>query len=171
LKSPVGKEKKLTREEKVKIVNSLTEEFKSSDALVVCDYKGLNVKSIEVLRNSARALDVNVRVIKNTLANIAMKNANIEGIELSDTNIFVWGPDQLNVTKVVAKFNETSKTFTIKVGFIEGTVADAAKIEALSKMPSRDELLSMLLRVWNAPITNFTIGLDALRAKKEEESA
>ncbi len=45
------------------------------------------------------------------------------------------------------------------------------KIEALSKMPSRDELIGRLLRTWMAAVTNFTIGLDALRVKKEEESA
>ncbi len=161
----------MTREEKVEIVNSLTEEFKSSDALVVCEYKGLNVKSLEELRNAAREKNIKVRVIKNTLASIAMKNAEIEDLNLKDTNIFVWGPDQLDVTKVVVKFSEKSDKFIIKSAFVAGEVADAAKVEALSKMPSRDELLGMLLQVWNAPIQNFTIGLDALRRKKEEESA
>ncbi|DAB33212.1 MAG: large subunit ribosomal protein [Sulfurospirillum sp.] len=161
----------MTREEKVEIVNSLTEEFKSSDALVVCEYKGLNVKTLEELRNAAREKNIKVRVIKNTLASIAMKNAEIEDLNLKDTNIFVWGPDQLDVTKVVVKFSEKSDKFIIKSAFVAGEVADAAKVEALSKMPSRDELLGMLLQVWNAPIQNFTIGLDALRRKKEEESA
>ncbi|MCW1375650.1 hypothetical protein OLQ29_01235, partial [Campylobacter jejuni] len=45
-------------------------------------------------------------------------------------------------------------------------VADVAKVKALAKMPSRNELLAMLLQVWNAPITNFTIGLNALKIKK-----
>jgi large subunit ribosomal protein L10 len=161
----------LTKNEKIEIVNSITKEFKSSEAIVICDYRGLDVKAIEVLRDNAKKLDVNVRVIKNKLASIAMKNADITGIELKDTNIFVWGSDQLDVTKVVSKFAEISKIFTIKTAFIEGEVASADKVEALSKMPTRDELLSMLLRVWNAPITNFTVGLDALRATKEEESA
>ena len=161
----------MTREEKVEIVNSLTEEFKSSDALVVCEYKGLNVKTLEELRNAAREKNIKVRVIKNTLASIAMKNAEIEDLNLKDTNIIVWGPDQLDVTKVVVKFSEKSDKFIIKSAFVAGEVADAAKVEALSKMPSRDELLGMLLQVWNAPIQNFTIGLDALRRKKEEESA
>jgi large subunit ribosomal protein L10 len=171
LKSPVGKEKKLTRNEKVEIVNSLTEEFKTSGALVVCDYKGLTVPALEELRIAAKELNVKVRVIKNTLATIAMNNAEINGIELADTNIFVWGEDQLDVTKVVAKFAEKSDKFIIKTAFIEGEVSDAAKVVALSKMPSRDELIGMLLQTWMAPVTNFTIGLDALRAKKEEESA
>jgi len=161
----------LTKNRKVEIVSLITEEFKTSDALVVCDFRGLDVPAIEELRISAKEANVNVRVIKNTLAAIAMKNAGIEGIELKDTNIFVWGEDQLDVTKVVAKFAKASDNFVIKTAFIDGEVSDAAKVEALSKMPSRDELIGMLLQTWMAPVTNFTIGLDALRVKKEEESA
>ena len=161
----------MTRSEKVEIVNILTDEFKTSGALVVCEYKGLDVPSLEALRIKAKEVGVKVRVIKNTLASIAMKNADIEGIELKDTNIFVCGEDQLDVTKVVAKFAETSKIFDIKIAYIDGEVCDANKVEALSEMPSRDELIGMLLQTWMAPVTNFTIGLDALRAKKEEESA
>jgi len=161
----------LTKNRKVEIVNNITEEFKTSEALVVCDFRGLDVPSIEELRIDAKEMNVKVRVIKNTLASIAMKNADIEGIELSSTNIFVWGEDQLDVTKVVAKFAKANNKFVIKTAFIDGEVSDAAKVEALSKMPSRDELIGMLLQTWMAPVTNFTIGLDALRAQKEEESA
>ena len=161
----------MTRNQKVEIVNSLTEEFKTSDAVVVCDYRGLSVPALEELRIAAKEANVTVKVIKNTLASIAMKNADINGIELSDTNIFVWGEDQLDVSKVVAKFAKDSEKFVIKTAYLDGEVADAAKVEALSKMPSRDELIGMLLQTWMAPVTNFAIGLDALRAKKEEESA
>ena len=161
----------MTKNQKVEIVNAITEEFKSSDALVVCDFRGIDVPAIEELRIDAKEMNVKVRVIKNTLASIAMKNANIEGIELTNTNIFVWGEDQLDVSKVVAKFAKANDKFVIKTAFIDGEVSDAAKVEALSTMPSRDELIGMLLQTWMAPVTNFTIGLDALRAKKEEESA
>ena len=161
----------MTKNQKIEIVSAVTEEFKSSDALVVCDFKGLDVPTIEELRDAAKEANVKVRVIKNSLASIAMKNADIEGIELKNTNIFVWGEDQLDVTKVVAKFSETNDKFVIKTAFIDGEISDAAKIVALSKMPSRDELIGMLLQTWMAPVTNFTIGLDALRVKKEEESA
>jgi large subunit ribosomal protein L10 len=161
----------LTRNQKVEIVNSLTEEFKTSDAIVVCDYRRLSVPALEELRIAAKEASVTVRVIKNTLASIAMKNADINGLELIDTNIFVWGEDQLDVSKVVAKFAKDSDKFVIKSAYLDGEVTDAAKVEALSKMPSRDELIGMLLQTWMAPVTNFTIGLDALRAKKEEESA
>ena len=92
-------------------------------------------------------------------------------MELKDTNIFVWGEDQLAVTKVVAKFEESNKDlFKIKTAYIDGEVAPASKVIALSKMPSRDELIAMLLQVWNAPIQNFTIGLNALKEKKEQSA-
>jgi large subunit ribosomal protein L10 len=172
LKSPVGKEKKVTKEEKVELVNSLTEEFKASDAVIVCDYKGLNVKNLEALRNKARVADIKVQVVKNTLAGIAMKNASIPDLNLKDTNIFIWGKDGLQASKIVTAFAKEVEAglFAVKTAFIGGEIADASKVEALSKLPSRDELIAMLLQVWNAPITNFTIGLDALRAKKEQSA-
>ncbi len=160
----------MTREEKADLVANLTEEFKTSDAIVVCNYKGLSVKQLESLRAKAKEAGIKVQVIKNTLANIAFNNAEKSGLELKDTNIFVWGEDQIKVSKLVVDFTKVSDLFVVKSAFIEGEVAAASKVEALSKMPSRDELLAMLLQVWNAPITNFTIGLDALRAKKEQSA-
>ncbi len=162
----------MTREEKAQLIAALEADFKNSEAIVVCDYKGLSVKKLEELRNAAREQDVKVQVVKNTLANIALNNAEKSGMSLKDTNIFLWGADQLAVTKVAAKFAEAnSELFVIKTAFIEGEVAPVSKVVALSKMPSRNELIAMLLQVWNAPIQNFTIGLNALKEKKENEAA
>ncbi|MBR8465746.1 50S ribosomal protein L10 [Campylobacter sp. faydin G-140] len=161
----------MTRNEKSKVIANLENEFKEAQAIVVCDYRGLSVKRLEVLRNAAREQGVKVQVIKNTLANIALNNVEKSGLDLKDTNIYVWGEDQLAVTKVVVKFEESnSELFKIKTAYIDGEVAKAEKVVALSKMPSRDELLGMLLQVWNAPIQNFTIGLNALREKKEQSA-
>ncbi|MBR8462634.1 50S ribosomal protein L10 [Campylobacter sp. faydin G-105] len=161
----------MTRNEKSKVIANLENEFKEAQAIVVCDYRGLSVKRLEVLRNAAREQGVKVQVIKNTLANIALNNVEKSGLDLKDTNIYVWGEDQLAVTKVVVKFEENnSELFKIKTAYIDGEVAKAEKVVALSKMPSRDELLGMLLQVWNAPIQNFTIGLNALREKKEQSA-
>lgn len=160
----------MTRDEKSKIISELEAEFKNNEAIIVCDYRGLNVKKLGVLRHAARELNVKVQVIKNTLANIALKNADKDGIALKDTNIFIWG-DQLSATKVAAKFEETnSELFKIKAAHIDGEVTSVEKVKALSKMPSRDELIAMLLQVWNAPIQNFTIGLNALKEKKEQSA-
>jgi len=147
----------MTRDEKSKIVAELGEAFKASEAIVISDFKGLSVKQLEDLRNSAREAGVKVRVIKN-----AEKN----GLSFKDTNIFLWG-EQLSVCKVAAKFEEKNEIFKLKTAHIDGEVAGIDKVRVLSKMPSRDELIAMLLQVWNAPIQNFTIGLNALKQKKE----
>lgn len=159
----------MTREQKAEIIARLSDEFKESEAIVVCDYRGIATKKLEDLRNFAREKDVKVQVVKNTLAKLALDNAGKSGLELKDTNIYLWGKDQLSVTKVAAQFDEKNDAFSVKYAHIDGEIADAAKVMALSKMPSREELLGMLLQVWNAPIQNFTIGLNALREKKEQE--
>ncbi|MGP1485353.1 MAG: 50S ribosomal protein L10 [Campylobacter sp.] len=158
----------MTRSEKSSIINKLESEFKDNEAIIVCDYRGLSTKKLEVLRDIAREQNIKVQVVKNTLANIVLNNVGKTGMELKSTNIFVWG-DQLATTKVVAKFEETnSEFFKIKTAYIDGEVASVEKVKALSKMPSRNELIAMLLQVWNAPIQNFTIGLNALKEKKEQ---
>lgn len=159
----------LTRNEKIKMVSELSEEFKTSEAIVVSEFKGLTVKELEALRVSAKEQNVRVQVIKNTLAGIALKEAGKDGLELKDTNIFVWG-EQIATTKVAAKFEENNNLFVIKTAHLDGEVATVEKVKALSKMPSRDELLAMLLQVWNAPVQNFTIGLNALKDKKEQSA-
>ena len=158
----------MTRNEKSEIISKLEAEFKENEAIIVCDYRGLSTRKLEALRDAARVLNVKVQIVKNTLANIALNNVEKSGMVLKDTNIFIWG-DQLSATKVAAKFEETnSELFKIKSAHIE--VASVEKVKALSKMPSRDELLAMLLQVWNAPIQNFTIGLNALKEKKEKSA-
>ena len=162
----------MTRQEKSEIIDFLAAEFKNSLAVVVCDYKGLTHKELETLRKEARVNNTKVQIAKNTLVTVAAKNAELGDIELSGTNIFLWSEDQISACKVADKFASANKEkFTIKSGIIEGEIADAARVNAFAKLPSREELLGMLASVWMAPVRNFTIGLDALRRKKEEEAA
>lgn len=160
----------MTREEKSALISSLTENFKECDAIVVSEFKGLSVSKLEELRRAAKEQDVKVQVIKNTLAAIALKNADKDGLELKDTNIFLWG-EQLSVSKVSAKFADKNSLFVIKTAHIDGEICGVDKVKALSTMPSKEELIAMLLQVWNAPVQNFTIGLNALKEKKEQEIA
>ncbi len=161
----------MTRIEKEAIVAELSTSFANQGAVIVCDYKGMTVEALEGVRALARENDVNVRVVKNTLAGIALKNANCEELELLDNNIFIWGEDQIATCKVADKSAIANKgNFSIKTGVIESKVAELATIEAMAKLPSREELLGMLLNVWNGPARAITIGLQALATKKEEEA-
>ena len=160
----------MTRAEKEQLVSELTTAFSESNAVVVCDYKGMTCAELETVRHMATENEANVRVVKNKLAMLALKNAGIEDLELKDTNLVVWGEDQISTCKVADKAATEFKSFEMKSGALEGKAVDLATIAAMAKLPSRDELIGMLLNVWQAPVRNFTIGLDALRAKKEEEA-
>ncbi|AXK49394.1 50S ribosomal protein L10 [Aliarcobacter trophiarum LMG 25534] len=162
----------MTRQEKSEIIDFLSLEFKNSLAVVVCDYKGLTHKELESLRREAKANNTKVQVIKNTLVAKAVAKADLGDIDLCGTNIYLWSEDQISACKVADKFVTSMKDkFSIKSGIIEGQICDAARVNAFAKLPSREELLGMLASVWMAPVRNFTIGLDALRRKKEEEAA
>ena len=161
----------MTRAQKEQLVAELTTAFSESNAIVVCDYKGTKCQELEKVRALAAENGAKVKVVKNTLATLALKNAGIDDLELRDTNLIVWGEDQISTCKVADKAaTEFKKTFSIKTGALEGKKVDLDTIMAMAKLPSRDELLGMLLNVWQAPIRNFVIGLDALRKKKEEEA-
>jgi large subunit ribosomal protein L10 len=162
----------MTRTRKEELVAEMTAEFKDAGAIIVCDYKGMTVEALETVRNMAREEETKVKVIKNRLAAIALENAGCEAVELKDTNLVIWGDTQVLPCKIADKAaTQFKEHFSIKTGLIEGKVASMETINAMAKLPTRDELLGMLLNVWNAPIQNFTIGLKALADKKESEEA
>ena len=158
----------MTKTQKAEIIEVLSNEFKDAQGVIFCDYKGLSVSKLEALRKMARAKDAKVQVVKNTLATIALSNAELTGVTLKDTNILVWGADSIATSKIAADFAKDNDKFVIKSAYIDREPADAAKVEAFAKLPGREELLGMLASVWMGPIRNFTIGLDALRQKREE---
>ncbi|MDK9693978.1 MAG: 50S ribosomal protein L10 [Sulfurimonas sp.] len=158
----------MTKTQKAEIIEVLSNEFKDAQGVIFCDYKGLSVSKLEALRKMARAKDAKVQVVKNTLATIALSKAELTGVTLKDTNILVWGADSIATSKIAADFAKDNDKFVIKSAYIDREPADAAKVEAFAKLPGREELLGMLASVWMGPIRNFTIGLDALRQKREE---
>lgn len=160
----------MTKAQKTQLISSLAKDFSDSNAILVCDYKGLGVKDFEDLRAQARQSGIRVQVIKNTLAKIALKDANIQGLDFKENNVFLWGEDQITLAKIACKFSErVGDKFVLKMGYFEKQVVDVAHITALSKLPSRDELIGMLLSVWTAPARYFVTGLDNLRKSKESQ--
>jgi len=162
----------MTKAQKAEVIDFLTSSFKETEAIAVCDYKGLTVKQLESLRNKVREIGGHTQVVKNTLANIALKNAGKEGYDLTETNILVWGEDQLAIAKTVAKFaNDNKDLFSIRKAYLEGEFKEGADLITLSKLPGKEELLGMLLSVWTAPLRGMVTGLDNLSKKLEEQSA
>ena len=161
----------MTRNEKEQLVKELSDAFSKANCVVICDFKGMTVKEMEGFRKIGVEAGLGVRVIKNTLAKFAFKNAGIEGIKLHETNMAIWGEDLIATAKAVAKYAKDNDKFVIKSGVIDNEAVDATKIIEYSKLAGREELLGMLLSVWTAPIRNMVCGLDNLAKKKEEEAA
>jgi len=161
----------MTRSEKEQLVKELSDAFTEANCVVICDFKGMTVKEMEGFRKIGFEAGLGARVVKNTLAELAFKNAGIEGVELRETNMAIWGEDPIATAKAVAKYAKDNDKFVIKGGVIEKEAVDAAKIIEYSKLAGREELLGMLLSVWTAPLRNLVCGLDNLAKKKEEEAA
>lgn len=159
----------MTKIQKQETIAYLTGEFKATQTIIVCDYKGTSVKSLESLRDSARKIGAKVQVVKNTLAKLAIKDASHPDLDLKDNNIFIWGEDQIAISKIVVKFAESNQDkFVIKAGSFDGQKVDVNHIVSISKLPSKEELIGMLLSVWTAPARYFVTGMDNLRKQKEE---
>jgi large subunit ribosomal protein L10 len=160
---------KMTRNKKEELVKFFSDEFAKSEAVLIASFKGLSVVELESLRNMAREKEVLVKVSKNTLINLALKNNNLEIEGLKETNIFLWAKDQMAACKVAVDFEKANDKFILKYAILEKNMASLDSVRTLASLPGKDELIAMLLSVWNGPARSFVTGLDNLKKKKEEE--
>ncbi|GHT70222.1 50S ribosomal protein L10 [Endomicrobiia bacterium] len=138
-------------------VNSLAGKFKVMKGLILTEYHGLTVEEISELRSKLRLLDSEYTVVKNTLSEIALKEAGIEAGEnfSGPIALVIENGDIVSPAKVVVDFAKTHAKLKVRAGFLEGKFVDAAVIEQLSALPSREVLLAKMLGSMNAPIVGF----------------
>lgn len=174
---------KIIREEKRKAVEELTEKFKKVKGLYFTDYKGLDVLSMTELRRRLKEKGIEYKVVKNTLARVAAKNAGLE--EITE---FFNGPvalafgyeDPIIPVKVIKEFSDKhEKNLPIlKAGWVEGKVFDEEDVKKLSKIPSKEKLMQETIGVLIGPIFGFVnilegmlsslvFTLEAIKSKKE----
>jgi len=140
-------------EDKRKVVEELQEKFAATKVVIVTDYKGLNVAQMTELRRKLSEADVEYKVVKNTLLTRASKDTDVALL----TDVFE-GPsaialsfnDPVAPAKVLTQFSKDHKKLEIKAGVMDGKRMDLDAITALSKLPSREELLSQVLSAMNA---------------------
>jgi large subunit ribosomal protein L10 len=138
---------------KQKIVASLREKFEAAKVVIVTDYKGLDVAQMNDLRRKLRAAEVEYQVVKNTMLIRASKDTDAE--QLVDTfkgpsAIALAFADPVAPAKVLTQFAKDNDKLEIKAGVMNGKLLDLAAISALSKLPSREELLAQVLSAMNA---------------------
>jgi len=172
----------MVRKEKEVFVSELTDRLRSNNNFILTDYKGLNMEEMTDLRERMRKIGCDFKVVKNTLARLAMKNLNLENlIEYlrGPTAIAVEKRDIISATKALVDFSRQHENLKIKVGFLEGHIILAQAVESLAELPSREVLLAQFCQGLQAPIVRvcrvlqgilgkLIIVLDGIRKKKSE---
>lgn len=157
-------------EAKQAVVAEIAEQLKGCTTGVFVDYSGISVAEDTVLRKQLREAGVKYSVVKNTLTKFAAKEAGIEGLDdiLNGTTALAVCDDHVSAAKVLGEFAEKNENFKIKGGIMEGAAISVAEVEKLSKMPSKDQLLCMLLYALNGNISGLARALQAVADQKNE---
>jgi large subunit ribosomal protein L10 len=159
----------MARPDKAAAVAELTEDFRTANATVLTEYRGLSVTSMKELR---RALGSNTKysVVKNTLTKIAAKDA---GVDIDPSLLagpsavaFIKG-DPIDAAKSLKNFSKENPFLVIKGGIFEGKSVTVAEIMKLADLESREVLLSKLAGAMKGSLAKAIRTIDALRLKKE----
>ena len=145
----------MARSDKTAAVEELKQHFASSAAAVLTEYRGLTVKSLNQLRR-ALGEDATYTVAKNTLTQIAARNAGIEGLEEQLTGptaiAFIRG-DVATAAKGLRDFAKDHPLLVIKGGVMDGRVLDAAEVKKLAELESREVLRAKLAGAMQANLS------------------
>jgi large subunit ribosomal protein L10 len=153
----------LKKEQKEVTVDTLREELGKSQAVFVTDYMGLNVEKITRLRKSVKAAGGTYKVVKNTLLERASQDLPAHLLENSfagPTAVAMAFKDPVAVAKILVDFAKENEKLEIQTGVLGQQVLTAEDVQALAKMPGREQLLAQMLGSLKAPATNF-VGLMA----------
>jgi large subunit ribosomal protein L10 len=164
-----GKVNRMARPDKAAAVAELTEDFRTANATVLTEYRGLSVTAMKQLRRALGA-DTKYSVVKNTLTKIAAKDA---GVDISDDLLvgpsavaFIKG-DPINAAKSLRDFQKENPFLIIKGGIYEGKSVTPAELMELANLESREVLLAKLAGAMKASMAKAAATFDALRAKME----
>jgi large subunit ribosomal protein L10 len=159
----------MATQDKQAAVAELTEDFKTANATVLTEYRGLTVGAMKTLRRSL-GLTTKYAVVKNTLTKIAAKNA---GVELDESLLkgpsavaFIKG-DPIDAAKSLKNFQKENPQLVIKGGIFDGKAVTTADILKLADLESREVLLSKLAGAMKGSLAKAARTIDALRIKKE----
>jgi len=148
----------LTRKEKEKEVAWLREEFRTVRGLFLTDFQGLTVGEMNALRTALRQTGAKYKVLKNTLARMAYEDTAVSVLakDIAGPRAAAWIDVEEKIpviAKVLVDFAKTNPKLQLVRGMIDRQVIDPAEMDALSKLPSREELRARLLGAMIAPVT------------------
>ena len=155
-----------TRERKQEDLNALTEHLNNSKSAMIVSFTKLTVTKDQEFRNQLRGAGANYKVVKNTLARLAVKGTPYEGATeyLKGVTGIVWSnEDAVVLSKTVSKFvKDNADIYTFKAGVVEGKVVDLKQVTAIASLPSKEELISKLMFVINAQAQRIVTVINAV---------
>lgn len=168
--------------DKKAIVAEIKERFAASAGVIVADYRGLSVKEMRTLRTNVRRAGGEVKIYKNTLAELAIRELampSMDALLTGPTAIVFLEGDPVAPAKAVMDFAKEHKLLEVKGGFIEHAVVDAESVKAIASLPTREALIAKLLGTLQAPASSLVRVLNgpaaafarALRAVADQKAA
>jgi len=155
-----------TRERKQKDLHARTEQLSNSKSAMIVGFTKLTVTKDQEFRNQLRSAGANYKVVKNTLARIAVKGTPYEGATdyLKGVTGIAWtDSDAVILSKTISKFiKDNADIYSFKAGIVEGRVVDLAQVTAIANLPSKEELISKLMFVINAQAQRIVTVINAV---------
>ena len=151
----------MDRARKKQVVSELKDVFEHSGIIVAAKYAGITVAEMSNLRTKMRENSANVRVAKNRLARIAIEKSPPEGMKhlLVDQIVLMYSEDPVTAAKISVEFAKTNENLKIVGGAMGNKILDSNGVTEVSKLPSREEVLSSLSALLTAPGGNLVASL------------
>lgn len=157
----------MARPEKVTEVEAITERMQAAQCMILTDYTGLTVLQMTAFRRNCRSKGVECRVVKNRLARIAATNSGKGCINehLKGATALLFGMEsQVEAARIAVEFSKDNAKLQIKGGFVDGRYLAPDQVVALSMVPSREVLLSMMMGSINAPARGLAVVTNGVAA-------
>lgn len=153
---------------KKEVVSEVAANIANAQTMVLAEYRGTTVADLTKLRADARAKGVYLRVLKNTLARRAIVGTHFEvaADKMVGPLIYGFSVDAVAAAKVVSDFAKGKEHFVVKAGAFSGKALDAAGVQALASIPSKEVLLAQLLGLMQSPISRLARVVSAIAEKK-----
>ena len=157
----------LSLEQKQATVSEVQTKLAGAQAVIVAEYRGLNVERVTQLRSKARKSGVYLRVLKNTLARRAVKGTPFEKLADQMVGPLMYGISQDPVAgaKVLSEFAKEHELLVIKAGAMPNALMSVQDIKALAQLPSREQLIATLLGTLQAPMAKLVRTLNEVPAR------
>ncbi len=160
-----------TKGEKEQVLSDLQNQFKSAKAVVFADYQGLSVKDLKNLRTKLREAGVSFNVAKKTLIKLAAKDSGYD--EIPDSVMegpvgaaFSSQEEVAGAAKIINDFAKKNKALKLRGSLFEGKILSVVETKQLAVLPSKQELLTKLVYLFNAPISGFARVIQAIADKQ-----